>query len=122
VSGAGRAQWSRRLDDLVAGCTLLARVPAFLRRSIRPSDAREIVQRRLAHREADFLALVRREVFDLARDPYRALLRHAGCEFGDLERLTRTEGVEGGWARWPTTGSTSPSTSSRAAHRSDAER
>jgi hypothetical protein len=95
VSGAGRARWSQRLDDLVAGCTLLARVPAFLRRPIRPNDAREIVQRRLARREADFLALVRREVFGLARDPYRALLRHAGCEFGDLERLTQTEGVEG---------------------------
>ena len=53
------------------------------------------MQRRLARREADFLALVRREVFGLARDPYRALLGHAGCEFGDLERLTRTDGVEG---------------------------
>lgn len=95
MSGAGRAQWSQRLDDLVAGCTLLARVPAFLRSPIRPRDAREIVRRRLAHREADFLALVGGDVFGRARDPYRALFRHAGCELGDLERLTQTEGVEG---------------------------
>ena len=79
----------------MAGCTLLARVPAFLRRPIRPSDAREIVQRRLVRRDADFLVLVRREVFGLAREPYRALLRYAGCKLGDLERLRRPDGVEG---------------------------
>lgn len=83
------------LRQLVSGGALLARLPAFLRRPIGAAEARAIVQARLARREADFIALVGREVFARGREPYRALLRHAGCELGDLERLTRQEGVEG---------------------------
>jgi hypothetical protein len=50
---------------------------------------------RLARRDADFLALVNRAVYDQPASPYRILLRHAGCEPGDLARLVRMEGVEG---------------------------
>lgn len=83
------------MTDLAAGLTLVPRLPAFLRRTISPVEARAIVERRLAHREVDFLTLVRREVFERDGSPYRALLRHAGCEPGDLEQAVRTEGLEG---------------------------
>ena len=50
---------------------------------------------RRARREADFLALVCRGVYQNPSNPYRALLAHAGCELGDLTRLVRADGVEG---------------------------
>ena len=84
---------TKRLRQLVSGCALLARLPAFLRRPIDAAGARAIVRGRLARREADFIALAGREVFGWGREPYRALLRHAGCELGDLERSTRKDGV-----------------------------
>jgi len=53
------------------------------------------VHRRLARRDRDLLALVRRAVYGNPTSPYRWLLRHAGCEYGDFERLVAREGVEG---------------------------
>jgi hypothetical protein len=52
------------------------------------------LRRRLETREAALLALARR-IYRQAENPYRALLRSAGCEFGDLERLVARDGVEG---------------------------
>jgi len=49
----------------------------------------------LEHRHANFLALVRRGVYEQAASPYRHLLRLAGCEYGDLEQLVRQDDVEG---------------------------
>jgi hypothetical protein len=73
----------------------LARLPGFLRRTLTHEAAREILRERLARRETDFLTLVRRAVYDWAPSPYRRLLAHAGCEYGDLARLVRSDGVEG---------------------------
>ena len=83
------------LDELRIGARFLRRLPGFLRHPLGPDEARELLRCRLATRETDFLALVRRGVYDHPASPYRALLRHAGCEYGDLERLTRSDGVEG---------------------------
>ena len=38
---------------------------------------------------------MKRAVFGRPLSPYRALLQHAGCELGDLERLVRDDGLEG---------------------------
>ncbi|HEX6669878.1 MAG TPA: hypothetical protein VF061_09985, partial [Gemmatimonadales bacterium] len=60
-----------------------------------PAEARLVLRQRLEQREADFLALAERLVYGQAASPYRELLRLAGCEYGDLERLVRQEGLEG---------------------------
>jgi len=57
--------------------------------------ARAILQHRLDRRAADFLTLVRRTVYEHDASPYRQLLRLAGCEFGDLEKLVAIDGLEG---------------------------
>ena len=49
---------------------------------------------RLASREADFLRFAADLVRTNPTSPYRALLTHAGCEAGDLERLVRSDGVD----------------------------
>lgn len=52
------------------------------------------LRHRLETREAALLALARR-IYRQAENPYRVLLRSAGCEFGDLEWLVARDGVEG---------------------------
>ncbi|MBN1153236.1 MAG: hypothetical protein JXA58_08490 [Dehalococcoidia bacterium] len=66
----------------------------FLRERATAERGREVITQRLQEREANFLALVRRAVFDNARSPYLPLLRHAGCEHGDLERMVGADGIE----------------------------
>ena len=80
--------------DVRAGLDLLRRLRPFLRHPVRVPEALAALRRRFERREADFLALVGSAVFD-ADSPYRRLLRGAGCERGDLERLVQQAGVEG---------------------------
>jgi hypothetical protein len=77
------------------GARLLWRLPAFLRRPISPDAALAIVRQRHEERAAAFLAVLRRQVYAHAPSPYRALLRHAGCEYGDAAGLVQQDGVEG---------------------------
>jgi hypothetical protein len=84
-----------RAADARVGVRLLRRLPGFLRAPITAEGARATLRDRLQRREADFLALARRLIYGHAGSPYRALLRMAGCEAGDLARLVASEGLEG---------------------------
>jgi hypothetical protein len=88
--------WSpvRPLSEILVGARFLARLPAFLRYRIDPSQAQEVLRRRLERRGEDFLALVRRAVYERPASLYRPMLRLAGCEYGDLEGLVNQRGVE----------------------------
>ncbi len=70
-------------------------MPRFFRRPITVDTARAALRRRQETRGRDFLDLVRSVAYERAGGPYRALLDHAGCELGDLERLVRADGAEG---------------------------
>jgi hypothetical protein len=83
------------LADLRAGARLLARLPGFLRHPVGLDEARRELAHRLDRRGEIFLDLVRRAIYARPDSPYARLLRHAGCEYGDLERLVRMDGVEG---------------------------
>ncbi len=83
------------ISDAAAGARLLWSLPAFLRAPVHVEPARAMLDERLAHREVNFLAHVRTMVYRHARSPYLGLLKLAGCEYGDLERLVRREGIEG---------------------------
>ena len=87
------------LGEAWLGARLMARLPGFLRRPLTLNEAHAAVAARLAHREASFLDLVGRRVFERPGSPYRALLGRAGCERGDLARLVGQEGVEGALRR-----------------------
>lgn len=80
--------------DALTGARLLARLLPLLRNRVTVAVAGPELRQRLDHREADFLALVRRAVFEHPPSPYRALFRHAGCDYGDLAALVRRDGVE----------------------------
>ena len=84
-----------RWADLETGVRFCLALPGFLRRPVRAEEARAVLETRLAGRREDFLALVERTVFAERRSPYHRLLRHAGCEAGDLRTLVARDGVEG---------------------------
>jgi hypothetical protein len=90
-----RADSRAWLEDVRIGARLLWRLPGLLRQPVTPEEARAILSLRLERRPADFLTLARRTIYDHAGSPYQPLLRHAGCEYGDLARLVREDGVEG---------------------------
>jgi hypothetical protein len=58
------------------------------------ADPDSLVRRALENREANFLDLMRRVVFDNPANPYYTLFQWAGCAYGDLERAVRTNGLE----------------------------
>jgi hypothetical protein len=81
--------------EVAAGLRLLRRLPGFLRTPLTVEAAQAELQRRLSDREGEFLRLAGASIYAHADSPYRRLLLHAGCEYGDLERLVRADGVEG---------------------------
>lgn len=82
-------------DELAAAARFILGLPGFLRRPIALDRARTVLRRRLEQREARFLALLASAVYDQPASPYRFLLRSAGCEYADVERLVRSDGIEG---------------------------
>jgi hypothetical protein len=83
------------LEDLAMGARFLWRLPGFLRRPVTLEEARATLRRRLARRAPDFLEFARSAIFGHLESPYGPLLTRAGCQYGDLERLVRGEGLEG---------------------------
>lgn len=78
---------------------MFAQLPLALRRfsrhSITLEEAKHIVRERLERREDSFLQLAERSIYGAPSSPYLALLKMAGCEFGDLQALVRSKGLEG---------------------------
>ena len=70
-------------------------LPRFLRTRHTFDGVRARVQERLARRQDRFLASAEGAIYGRPRSPYLALLRHAGCESGDLQALMAHEGIEG---------------------------
>jgi hypothetical protein len=83
------------LAEALVGARFFLGVSRFLRHRTPPDAAARIVRRRREGRDAAFLAILRRGVYGSPLSPYRALLRRAGCEYGDLETLVSRDGVEG---------------------------
>jgi hypothetical protein len=69
-------------------------LPAFLRRRISLDEARALVRKGLAERDANFLRVVKRGIYDNPRSPYRPLLGIARWGLRDIENSVQTKGVE----------------------------
>jgi len=69
-------------------------LPAFLRRRMTVEEAEAAIRSDLADRDANFLRLARRAIYDNPRSPYLALLTAAGCTYGDLESSVGRRGLE----------------------------
>jgi hypothetical protein len=87
------------MSDRVEYLKMFAQFPLALRRFVRHrltlDEARRIVRERMERREENFLCVVERSVYGYPRSPYLALLKLAGCEWGDLRALVKQKGLEG---------------------------
>ena len=70
-------------------------LPGFVARPVSPDAARARVLAHLAARDARFLTMLDRQVFRHPGSPYLRLLRHAGCELGDVAALVARDGIDG---------------------------
>jgi phenylacetate-coenzyme A ligase PaaK-like adenylate-forming protein len=90
---------AQRLGQTAEEAVMLARftrdLRGFLAAPLSAAEAHRRIRHRLANRESMFLSSVQRAIYEHTRSPYLRLLRHAGCELGDLDRLVRQEGIEG---------------------------
>jgi hypothetical protein len=82
------------LREFAMYARFLSRLPHFLTRQITPKDGSAYIAVGLANRGARFLHIARRSIYGNPRSPYLPLLRNAGCEAGDLERMVRHAGLE----------------------------
>jgi hypothetical protein len=81
--------------DLIRGAGFYSSLWQHLRQPVTLEEAGATLSRRLEQRQAGLLAVARRAIYAHAPSPYLRLLRSAGCEYGDLERLVREKGVDG---------------------------
>ncbi|MFN8526539.1 MAG: hypothetical protein U0821_25840 [Chloroflexota bacterium] len=69
-------------------------MPGWIRSPLTTEQARSDITTALRTRSARFLDLAYRAIYRRPRSPYLALLRHAGCELGDLQRSVTRDGLE----------------------------
>ena len=74
-------------------------VGPWLRSPRTPADCVSSLRRQLANREGAFLHTLQIGIYGNPRSPFKALLRHAGAEHGDVAALVEQEGLEGALAR-----------------------
>ena len=82
------------LHEVWAGAQFFLRLPGYLRHPLTLSEAQMALTERLERRGEAFLERVRVDILANPSNPYTQLLRHAGCEYGDIEGETRRDGVE----------------------------
>jgi hypothetical protein len=87
------------LSDVAGLLRFAVGLRAFVGRPISLEDAKAIIRRGMANREARFLEKVEHAVFGNPRSPYLQLFRYAGCELGDVRRLVADDGVDGALRR-----------------------
>lgn len=69
-------------------------LPAYLRRTLTPDEAKRATAGRMENRAARFLDVVRRLIWPHSDHPYRRLIENAGAKIGDLETEARRHGLE----------------------------
>jgi hypothetical protein len=73
---------------------LVAALPRFLRDPITVQRAEEEIKRLLHNRVDRFLELIRTQVYERPGSVCLRLLKHAGCEFSDLQTHVHRHGLE----------------------------
>jgi hypothetical protein len=66
----------------------------FLKEPITLEQSLQIIRQRLENRENNLLAIAKKAIYEHEASPYLKLLRMIGCEYGDFEKMVRSEGVE----------------------------
>src|SRR3972149_5662631 len=83
-----------RADRLLWCGRVLWSMGRLVNRTVSLRVTQATVRRRLETRDERFLSFARRYIFDSPPGPYNRLLRHAGCEYGDLVGMVRQRGLD----------------------------
>ncbi len=83
-----------RPSSLLAYPQTLRTLAHLVGRTITLEDAKATIRRRMLEREERFLGYVNRYIYGHPSSPYLSLLRHAGCQFGDLQTMVRARGLD----------------------------
>jgi len=83
-----------RAAELTAFARFLAGLPRLVRLRMTATQALDIVQDRLRHRDRNFLAVLDRGIYANPASPYLTLLKSAGYALPDVRELVRREGLE----------------------------
>ncbi len=86
------------LDDAGIAANFARDLPGWVRQTVTVDAAARDIRERLATRDQRFLANAARLIYAVPDSPYRALLRLAGCELGDLRTLVGRDGLNGALA------------------------
>ena len=81
-------------DEAALGIRLVWRLSSFLKNPFSPDQAKKLIRDRLENRENDFLSLAKKNIYERPDSPYLVLLENAGCEWGDLQKLVHSNGLE----------------------------
>ncbi|MGA7743275.1 MAG: hypothetical protein ABSF35_24025 [Polyangia bacterium] len=66
----------------------------FLNEPLTTQRCLEIFRQNMQSRERNLLALVKQAIYANEGSPYLKLLRLTGCEYGDFEKMVRSDGIE----------------------------
>jgi len=84
------------MRDAIIGSRFLRDLPSHFRRPpLTAADRQREIQGRLEHRAPDLMAVLESTVFSRPASLTARLLKHVGCEKGDIASLLAREGVEG---------------------------
>lgn len=81
------------LDDAKMYARFAFGLHKFLRKRITLEEARTVIKNNLASRDQNFLRVLERGIYGYAASPYLPLLKWAGCEYGDVEKMVRQDGL-----------------------------
>ena len=84
-----------RVDDLLIAGTFLRGLRKYLRRPPDADDGRGRLERQLEAREAVFVSVLRRGVFENPASPYRSLFAWAGIGLDEVVESLEETGLEG---------------------------
>ena len=82
------------ISDTVKYWRLAFGLRGFLRSPVSLEESKQVITTALLNRERTFLSLVQKAIYQNPKSPYFKLLQMAGCEYGDFEKLVRSEGIE----------------------------
>ncbi len=66
----------------------------FLREPVNLEQCYEIIKYGLENREQNLLNIAKKTIYGNKNSPYLKLLQLAGCEYGDIERMVHSDGIE----------------------------
>lgn len=83
----------RLFDDAMMYARFGFGLHKFLRQKITLEEAKAVIHRNMAHREKNFLDVLKKGIFEYPSSPYLPLLKWAGSEFGDIEKMVSEDGL-----------------------------